>query len=104
METTTDKEKYIMEEIDLYIRTLREIHFNHLQIQMDARQGSKMDLIKWYEEYVRERSQWTFDYGVESKFLKSGCRWLSGFFCIVISEKVASEIANALKIIRSRTS
>jgi hypothetical protein len=57
METITDKERYLMEEIDLYIRTLREIHFNNLQIQMESGQGSKMDLAVWYQQYLRERSQ-----------------------------------------------
>lgn len=57
MQTVTEKEKYLMEEIDLYIRTLREIYFNDMQIQIDTKQGNKMDLVKWYEDYIKEKLQ-----------------------------------------------
>ncbi|WP_414617623.1 hypothetical protein [Dyadobacter sp. 32] len=53
----TDKEIYLIEEIDVCIKVLRDIHLSSLGTQIEARQESKLELVRWYEEYLMNNLQ-----------------------------------------------
>lgn len=57
MNMITDKEIYLIEEIDVCIKVLRDIHLSSLGTQIDVRQESKLELVKWYEEYLMNNLQ-----------------------------------------------
>jgi len=57
MEPVNDKEKYLMEEIDLYIRLLWKIQLPSPESGPATAHKTKIDLAKWYEGYLQEKLQ-----------------------------------------------
>ena len=57
MKTITDKEIYLIEEIDLYIQLLHKVHSEDIPKHTAERKETQLDRAIWYVEYLLERSE-----------------------------------------------
>ncbi len=59
MKISTDKEMYMMEEIDLYIRLLQKVQSENTPVLIVGRKENRVDRAIWYADYLQDRSEWS---------------------------------------------
>ncbi len=57
MKISTDKEMYMMEEIDLYIRLLQKVQSENTPVLIVGRKENRVDRAIWYADYLQDRSE-----------------------------------------------